>query len=127
MATRPSLFADGDQAIHWARHRATHEQEIALGVDPDDTQAELREIAGAHMPGHPFALDDARRIGAWRDRSSVTVTRVPAGLGPAPQVMAAAAALEDAALSPTTRVHALAFGEPGAPGPAARRRGHPRA
>src|SRR5438874_13613893 len=113
MATRPSLFADGDQAVHRARHRAAHEQEIALGVDPDHTQPELGEIAGAHMPGHPFALDDARGIGAWRNRSRLAVTRVAVGFGTAVEVMAVDDALEAAAFRHTAHLHAIAFGEDG--------------
>ena len=61
MAARASLLADGDQAVHRTGHGAAHEQEIALGIDPHDSQTELGGVAGPHVPGHPLAFDDARR------------------------------------------------------------------
>src|SRR3989442_14563846 len=83
MAARASLLADGDQAVHRTRHRAAHEQEIALRVDLHDAQADLGEVTGAHMTGHPLAFDDARRIGTARDRSRLALPRVAVGLGAA--------------------------------------------
>src|SRR2546427_13252440 len=88
MAARASLLADGDEAVHRTRHRAAHEQEIALGVDLDDAQADLGEVARAHMAGHPLSFNNARRIGARRDRSRLAAARVAAGLGAAMEVMA---------------------------------------
>ena len=41
MAARPSLLADGDEAVHRTRHGAAHEQQIPRGVDFYDAQAEL--------------------------------------------------------------------------------------
>src|SRR6266545_8314434 len=111
MAARASLLADGDEAVHRTRHRAAHEQEIALGVDPHDAQAELRGVAGAHMPGHPLALDDARRIGARRDRSRLAVTRIAVRLRATAEVMAVHDALEAAALGHAAHFHAIAFRE----------------
>src|SRR5712691_8412700 len=98
MAARPSLLADGDETVHRTRHRAPHEQEIALGVDLHDAQADLGEVAGAHVPGHPLALDDARRVGTRRDRSGLAVARITVRLGTAMEVMAVHDALEAAPL-----------------------------
>src|SRR5438105_4491212 len=111
MAARTSLLADGDQAVHRTRHRAAHEQEIALGVDPYDTQADLGEVAGAHMPGHALAFDDARRVGARRDRSRLAVPRVAVRLGATVEVMTVDDALEAATLRHAAHLHAIAFGE----------------
>src|SRR6266480_7685478 len=113
MATRASLLADGDQAVHRTRHGAAHEQEIALGVDSYDAQAELGGVAGAHVPGHPLALDDARRIGTRRDRSRLAVTRVTVRLGAAMEVMAVHDTLEAAPLRDAADLHAIACGEDG--------------
>src|SRR6266487_4790591 len=113
MAARASLLADGDQAVHRARHGAAHEQEIALGVDPYHPQAELGGVARAHMPGHALAFDDARRVGARRDRSRLAVTRVAVRLGTAMEVMAVHDTLEAAALRDAADLHAIAFGEDG--------------
>src|SRR2546422_1851079 len=113
MAARASLLADGDQAVHRAGHGAAHEQEIALGIDPYDAEAELGGVAGAHMPGHALAFDDARRIGARRDRSRLAVTRVAVRLGPAVEVVAVDDALEAAALRHAAHFHAIAFCEDG--------------
>src|SRR5467141_1292161 len=113
MAARTSLLADGDQAVHRTRHRATHEQEIALGVDSHDAQTDLGEVAGAHMPRHALAFDDARGVGARRDRSRLAVPRVAVGLGAAVEVMTVHDALKAAALRDAAHLHAITFGEDG--------------
>src|SRR5256885_14163404 len=111
MAARASLLADGDEAVHRTRHRAAHEQEIALGVDLDDAQADLGEVARAHMAGHPLSFNNARRIGARRDRSRLAVARVAVGLGAAMEVMAVHDTLKAAALGHPAHFDAIAFGE----------------
>src|SRR2546428_13651241 len=88
MAAPPSLLADREQAVHRARHRAPHEQEIPLGVHLHDPQAELGEAPRAHMARHALALDDARRVGAGRDRARLAVARVAVRLRPAREVVA---------------------------------------
>src|SRR5260370_10056054 len=122
MAARPSLLADGEQAVHRTRHRATHDQQIALGIDVDNAQADLGEVAGAHMPGHPLALDDARRIRARRDRSRFAMARGAVRLGPTTEVVTVDDALETAALRHAAYLHAVAFGEDCNRDGAARRR-----
>src|SRR6266404_2622962 len=111
MAARASLLADGDEAVHRTRHRAPHEQEIALGVDLHDAQADLGEVAGAHMPGHALALDDARRVGARSDRSRLAVARITVRLGTAVEVMAVHDALETAAFGYAADLDAIACRE----------------
>src|SRR6267378_7022496 len=111
MAARTSLLADGDQAVHRTRHRAAHEQEIALGVDSHDAQTDLGEVAGAHMPGHALAFDDARRVGARSDRSRLAVPSIAVRLGTAVEVMAVDDALKAAALRHAAHLHAIAFRE----------------
>src|SRR5260370_3023912 len=108
MATRPSLLADGDEAVHRTRHRAAHEQQIPLGVDFYDAQADLGEVAGAHMPGHPLALDDAGGIRAWRDRARLAVPGVAVRLGAAVEVMTVHHALKAPALRAAAHLHAIA-------------------
>src|SRR5438046_2065144 len=110
MAARASLRADGDQPVHRTRHRAAHEQEIALGVDLHDAEADLGEVARAHMPGHALAFDDARRVGARSDRSWFAVPRVAVGLGAAVEVMTVHDALKAAALRQAPPFHAITFG-----------------
>src|SRR2546426_773149 len=111
MAARPSLLADSDQAVHRTRHRAAHEQQIPLGVNFDDAQADLGEVAGAHMPGHPLALDDAGGIRTWRDRSRLAMARIAVRLGPTGEVVTMDDALETAALRHAAHLHAIACGE----------------
>src|SRR2546428_4941683 len=111
MAARASLLTDRDQAVHRARHGSAHEQEIALSVDSHDPEAELGGVAGAHVPRHALAFDDARRVGARRDRSRLTVSCVAVGLGAAVEVMAVHDALEAAAFRHAAHFHAVAFGE----------------
>src|SRR2546425_4435567 len=111
MAARSSLVADGDEAVHRPRHRAAHEQQIPLGVDSDDAQADLREVSGAHMPGHPLAFDDAGGIRARRDRSRLAMARIAVRLGPTAEVMTMDDALETAALRHAAHLHAVACGE----------------
>src|SRR5215510_9378057 len=111
MAARASLLADGDEPIHRTGHRAAHEQEIALGVDLDDAQADLGEVAGAHVAGHPLSFDNPRRVRARRDRSRLAVARVAVGLGAAAKVMAVHDALKAAALRDAADLHAVALGE----------------
>src|SRR5438094_494518 len=54
MAAPASLFAHRDEPVERARHRATHEQQVALGIDPHHTEAELRKAPGPHVPGQGF-------------------------------------------------------------------------
>src|SRR5712664_1843232 len=113
MAAPASLLADGDQAVHRARHGAAHEQEIALRVDPHDAQTDLGGVALPNEPRQALAFDDARRVGARSDRSRLAVPRVAVGLGAAVEVMAVDDALETAALRHAADFHAIAFGEDG--------------
>src|SRR5438309_2720483 len=80
MAAPPSLLADREEAVHRTRHRAAHEQEIALGVHFDDPQAQLGEAPRAHMARHALSLDDARGVGARGDRARLAVRGVAGGL-----------------------------------------------
>src|SRR5437879_7278938 len=88
MAAPPSLLADREEAVHRTRHRAAHEQEIALGVHFDDPQAQLGEAPRAHMARHALSLDDARGVGARGDRARPGVTCVAVRLPPDPEVKA---------------------------------------
>src|SRR6266480_4751874 len=111
MTARASLLADGYQAVHRARHRAAHEQEIALGIHLDHAQAELGEVAGAHMPGHPLSFDNPRRIGARRDRPRLAVARVAVRLRTAAEVMTVHDTLEATTFRHAAYLHAIALGE----------------
>src|SRR6185503_12130501 len=113
MAAPASLLADRDEPVHGTRHRPAHEQQIALGVDPHDPEAELGEVARAHMPGHALAFDDARRIRAGSDRARFAVPRVAVRLRTAAEVMAVHNALKATALRDAAHLHAIAFGEDG--------------
>src|SRR5256714_5968298 len=111
MAAPASLFAHRDEPVERARHRATHEQQVALGIDPHHTEAELREAPGPHVPGHPLALDDARRVGARSDGPGLAVPGVAVSLGAAAEVMAVDHALEAAARGDAGDLHAVALRE----------------
>src|ERR1041385_1193895 len=111
MAARASLLADGDQAVHPPRHRAAHEQEIALGVDLHDAETDLGEVARTHMAGHPLSFNNPRRIGTRRDRPRLAVARVPVCLRTAAEVMTVHDALEATPLGHATHLHAFALGE----------------
>src|SRR5437016_11982852 len=108
MAAPPSLLADREEAVHRTRHRAAHEQEIALGVHFDDPQAQLGEAPRAHMARHALSLDDARGVGARGDRARLAVTCVAVRLRPTPEVMAVHHALETAPLRHPRDLHPLA-------------------
>src|SRR5260370_36266172 len=69
MAARAPLLTHREQTVHRAGDRAAQEQQIPLGIDPNHSEAELSEAAGAHMTPHPLALDDAGRIGPPGDRA----------------------------------------------------------
>src|SRR5437867_10964568 len=94
MAARASLFAHGEEAVHRPRHRATEKQQVPLGVHLHDTEPQLGEVARPHVLGHALPLDDARRIGARRDRTGLPVPRITLRLGLAAQVIAVAYASE---------------------------------
>src|SRR5437870_9094599 len=113
MAAPPSLLADREEAVHRTRHRAAHEQEIALGVHFDDPQAQLGEAPRAHMARHALSLDDARGVGARGDRARLAVTCVAVRLRPTPEVMAVHHALEAAPLRHPRDLHPLARLEDG--------------
>ena len=66
MAALSSLLRDRDDPVLGARNGAAHEQQVPLGVDLDDREAQFGVPRSAHVARHPLALDDARRIGARR-------------------------------------------------------------
>src|SRR5437773_11825099 len=111
MAARASLLADSDQSVHRTRHRAAHEQEIALGIHFDDAQTELGEVAGAHMPGHPLSFNNPRRVGPRRNRSRLAVARVAVRVGTAAEEMTGHDSLEPAPLRVGARLHAITVSE----------------
>src|SRR4029077_13931913 len=111
MAARPSLFAHGEEAVHRPRHRPTQKQQVALGVDSYDAEPQLGEVARPHVPGHALPLDDARRIGARRDRAGLAMARVAVGFGAAAEMMAVHHALEPAAFGHARDLDAVADGE----------------
>src|SRR3989454_2578222 len=111
MAARPSLFAHGEEPVHRARHRATEKQQVPLGVHLHDTEPQLGEVARPHVPGHALPLDDARRIGARRDRTGLPVPRITVGFGAAAEVMAVYYALEPPTLRYARDLDAVAGGK----------------
>src|SRR5919107_2503131 len=98
MAAPASLLGDGDDAVLGAWNGAADEQEIALGVHLDHRESELGVPLGAHVPGHPLALDDARRVGARADRARLPVPCVAVRGRSATEAVAVDHALEAAAL-----------------------------
>src|SRR5947208_7763782 len=111
MAAPASLFAHRDEPVERAWHRATHEQQVALGIDPHHTEAELRKAPGPHVPGHPLSFDDARRVGSRSDRPRLAVPRVAVRLGAAVEVMAVHHTLEAAAFGDAGDLHAVTLRE----------------
>src|SRR5205814_10461769 len=63
------LLADLDETVLRARHGALDEQQVALGVDVVDHEADLRHALAAHATGHLDALEDARRRRRRPDRA----------------------------------------------------------
>src|SRR5215211_4144435 len=98
MTAGSSLLRHGDDAILGTRDGAADEQEIPLGVDPDDRESQLGVALRAHVPGHPFALDDARRVGARADRARLPVPGVAMAGRTAAEAVAVHHPLEPAAL-----------------------------
>src|SRR4249920_2591611 len=98
MAARSSLLPDRDDPVPGARNGALHEQEVPVGVDLDDSEAEFRVLRRAVMARHLLALDDARRIGTRADRARLAVPRVAVRRWAAVESMAVHHALEPATL-----------------------------
>src|SRR5438552_17816221 len=111
MTARPSLFAHREEPVHRARHRATEKQQVPLGVHSHDAEPQLGEVARPHVPGHALTLDDARRIGARRDRAGLPMPRIAVGFGAAAEVIPVHHALEPAALGHARDLDAVAGGE----------------
>src|SRR6266702_8525690 len=105
MAARASLLADGDETVHRSRHRATHEQQVPLGVHLHDPEAELREAPRAHVTRHPLSFDDPGRIRPRRDGSGLAVAGVAVGLGAAAEMVAMHHALEAPAFGHTGHLY----------------------
>src|SRR6266849_3064032 len=113
MTAPASLLAHGNEPVHGSRHRAAHEQQVALRVHPDDPEAQLGEAARPHVPRHPLPLDDARGVGPRGDGARLAVPGVAMGLGATPEVIAVHDALEAAALRDPGDLHPVARGEDG--------------
>src|ERR1700674_2046566 len=88
MATRSSLLGDGHDAVPGAWDGSAHEQQIALGVHPDDGETELGVTSGTHMTGHSLTLDDTGGGGARADGAGLPMPGVAVGGGPAAEVVA---------------------------------------
>src|SRR5258706_5496908 len=110
MAAPASLLGHGPDAIHRPGNRATDEEQIALGVDAHDPQAQLGVAPRAHVARHALALDHPRRVGTRTDRAGLAVPRVTMRGGTAPGVVAVDHALETAALGAAGDLHQLARG-----------------
>src|SRR5437870_13879397 len=111
MAARAPLLAHREEAIHGAGHRAPDEQQVARGVDLDHPEAQLREAARPHVPGHALPLDDARRIGARGDGAGLAVPRVAVRLGTAVEVVTVHHALEPASFGDARDLDPVTGGE----------------
>src|SRR5260370_41647162 len=98
MTAPASLLAHGHERVPGSRHRAAHEQQVALRVHRDDPEAQLGEAARPHVPRHPLPLDDARGVGPRGDGARLAVPGVAMGLGATPEVIAVHDALEAEAL-----------------------------
>src|SRR5258708_37456250 len=70
MAARAPLLTHREQTVHRAGDRAAQEQQIPLGIDPNHSEAELSEAAGA--PLYP----------RWIDLCDVGPRGTPAGRAP---------------------------------------------
>src|SRR5918998_5967792 len=98
MAARPSLFSDGDDAVLRAGNGAANEEQITLGIYPDDPETDLGVAFRAHVARHPLSLDDPGGIGARADRARLPVPGVAVGGRAAAEPMTVHDALESAAL-----------------------------
>src|SRR5258705_3720259 len=111
MAAPASLLGHGDDPVPGAGNGAAHEQEVALGVHLDHGEPQLGVPLGAHVPRHPLALDDARRVGARADRARLPVPRVAMARRTAAEAVAVDDALEATALGGAGDLDPLAGGE----------------
>src|SRR5690606_25662367 len=111
MAARSSLLLHGHDPVLRSGHRAAHEEEIPVGVDLHDAEAEPGVALGAVMAGHLLALDHARRIGARPDGARLPVPRVAVGPGAAAEPVPVHDALEAAALRGAGDLHHFTWRE----------------
>src|SRR5258708_39191653 len=111
MTALPSLFAHREEPVHRPWRRPTEKQQVPLGVHFHDAEAQLGEIARAHVPGHALPFDDARRISARRDRAGLAMARIAVRFGAAAEVIAVHPALEPATLGHARALDAVAEGE----------------
>src|SRR6185436_3385084 len=65
----PSRAPDLHETALRPRHRASDEQEVALGVDLVDDEPGLGDTRAAHPPRHLHSLEHARRIRGRSDRA----------------------------------------------------------
>src|SRR3989442_744428 len=107
MAAPASLLANGDETVHRSRHRATHEQQVPLGIHLHDPEAELREAPRAHVTRHPFSFDDPGRIRPLGDGAGLAVAGVAVGLGAAAEMVAMHHTLEGPPLPDLAADHSV--------------------
>src|SRR5262249_41146056 len=107
MTAPPALLPNRHVAVGRPRYGAAHEQQVAIGIHADDRQAQLGEVAVAHVARHPLALDDARRIGPRSDRARLAVTRVAVGRRSSTEMIPVHDPLEPFALRDTRDLHPL--------------------
>src|SRR5579875_1518642 len=81
------VLPDLEQAVLGTRHGAAHEQQMTLGVDGVDGQADLRDPLTAHPAGHPHSLEDPRRGRRGADRAGLANVVRAVGLGPAAEAV----------------------------------------
>src|SRR3569833_1895676 len=94
-----ALLLHDHDATGFAGHRTADVDQVALHVDLFDAEVRLRVTRIAVVARHLLALDDARRVGAWSDRTRTTVLRVAVRV----RSTADAVALHDALKAATLR------------------------
>src|ERR687896_2668961 len=111
MATRPSLFRHGHDAVLRAWNGPPDEQQVPVRVDLHHPEPKLGVALRAHMTGHTLSFDYARRVGARTDGPGLPVPRVAVGSRAAAESMAVDNSLKSAALGGAGDLHQLARGK----------------
>ena len=76
------LLSDLDDAVLRDRDGALDEEQVQLGVDAVDVEADLRHAAAAEPAGHPHALEDARGVADAPIEPGLRMLCEPCDFGP---------------------------------------------
>src|SRR5688572_25468333 len=108
MATGPSLFRHGHDAVLRAGNGASNEEEVPLRIHFHHPKSDLGVALGAHVARHPLPFDYARGVGARADRTWLPMPGVAVGSGTTAEMVAVYHPLEPPPFGSSGHLHQLA-------------------